>query len=104
LKQTVGAVGGGLNNAVKFIGNGVQQVANAVRPYAGMAADVVSTFNPALGQGLKAGFNVVDSVSRGASKGGIKGAIGGGIKGASSILNRGKEPPEVWQDDDDDEE
>jgi phage-related protein len=104
LKQAFNKVKNGVNDAVKWVGSAVQKVAEVVRPYAGMAADVVSTFNPALGAGLKTGFDAIDGASRGAAKGGLSGAISGGIQGAAgSILNRGKEPPDVWQDDDDDD-
>jgi hypothetical protein len=61
-----------------------------------MAADVVSTFNPRVGQGLRTGFDVIDGASRGAAQGGLGQGIVGEVQGGiNSILNRGREPPDV---------
>jgi phage-related protein len=102
LKDTLSKVGNGIDRAVQWAGNGIQQVAEVARPFAGMAADVVSTFNPRVGQGIRTGFDVIDGASRGVAQGGLGAAMAGGVQGGiNSILNRGREPPEVWQDDED---
>jgi hypothetical protein len=93
-------VGNWLNGAAKTVGGAVQKVIGVAKPFVGVATDALSAFNPGLGQAVKTGFNLADGISAGASRGGIKGGIEGGM---GSILNRGRtEPPEIWQDEDED--
>jgi hypothetical protein len=104
LKGAFNKVKTGVEDVARKIGGAAQKVIKVAKPYVGMVGDAVSAFNPTYGQAIKTGFSIADGVSAGLSQGGIKGGIAGGLSGAAgSISNRGREPPEVWQDDDDDD-
>jgi hypothetical protein len=108
-KDTFVKVKNWVNGAAEKVRNVVNKITTAAKPYVGAAADIVGGFNPGLGQAIKTGFNLADGISgvmkRGGIKGGIQGGIGAMVGGPTSILNRsGREPPEVCQEQDDDDD
>jgi hypothetical protein len=81
-----GKIARAVSNIVQKGGEVVNKITTALKPVADVATTAISAFNPALGQAVRTGFDVVDNVS-----GMLK---GGKIKPRKSILDG---PPNVWR-------
>jgi hypothetical protein len=84
LRGAVDTVVNTVNQGAKKLGTAVNSATTALKPIANMATTAISAVNPALGQAIDTGFNLVHNISRGAKDGGIAGGIAGGV---GSILN-----------------
>jgi hypothetical protein len=81
-----GKIARAVSNIVQKGGEVVNKITTALKPVADVATTAISAFNPALGQAVRTGFDVVDNVS-----GMLK---GGKVHPRKSILDQ---PPNVWR-------